>query len=55
MFVCKSMSLANYLILHGSNLIRIDRDKKSENGYLVFLFAKNELLNKNLEKWRMDS
>lgn len=55
MFVCKSMTLANYLLSHGSKLIKIDKDKKSGNDYLVFLFLKNDLLNKNLEKWRISN
>ena len=50
MFVCKSISLANYLISNGSNIIRIDKDKDNKN-YLVFLFEKNELLNSNLKNW----
>lgn len=53
MFVCKSKRLANYLISNGSILVRIDTDQKSK-GFLVFLFEKNELLNENLEKWRID-
>lgn len=53
MFVCKSISLANYLIFNKSKLIKIDKDKVNKN-YLVFLFKKNELLEKNLSKWRKD-
>gem|GEM_PF-7002534 len=53
MFVCKSKRLANYLIDNGSQLKRIDTDQKSK-GFLVFLFEKNELLNKNLGNWRID-
>lgn len=53
LFVCKSKRLANYLIENGSNLIKIDTDQKSK-GFLVFLFEKNNLLNQNLEKWRID-
>ena len=51
MFVCKSISLANYLISNKSNLIKIDRDKENKN-YLVFLFEKNDILEKALSKWR---
>lgn len=51
MFVCKSLSLANYLIANKSNLIKIDRDKENKN-YLVFLFEKNEILENTLSKWR---
>ncbi len=50
MFVCKSISLANFLISNKSNLIRIDKDKANKN-YLVFLFVKNEVLENNLKKW----
>ena len=42
MFVCKSKSLANFLLEHGSQMIRIDRDQKSK-GFLVFLFKKDYL------------
>ena len=51
MFVCKSISLANFLIATKSNLIKIDRDKENKN-YLVFLFEKNEILEKDLLKCR---
>lgn len=51
MFVCKSLSLANFLITNKSNLIKIDRDKENKN-YLVFLFEKNEVLENALSKWR---
>ena len=51
MFVCKSISLANFLIANKSNLIKIDRDKENKN-YLVFLFKKNEILENVLYKWR---
>lgn len=50
MFVCKSISLANFLISNGSNVIRIDKDKTS-NKHIVFLFDNNDLLNKNMKKW----
>ena len=53
MFVCKSKRLANYLIENSNSLIRIDTDQKAK-GFLVFLFEKNDLLNRNLEKWRID-
>lgn len=53
MFLCKSKRLANYLIEHNSPIVRIDTDRESK-GFLVFLFKKDEQLNKNLEKWRLD-
>ena len=51
LFVCKSITLANFLISNGSNVLKIDKDNKNNN-YLVFLFAKNKLLDTNLQKWR---
>lgn len=51
MFVCKSISLANYLIKNGSKLIRIDKDKENEK-YLVFIFKKNNNLEINLSNWK---
>ena len=53
LFVCKSKRLANYLIENGNPVMRIDTDQKAK-GFLVFLFEKNELLNSNLDKWRID-
>lgn len=50
MFVCKSISLANFLISNGCILIKIDKDKVS-NDYLIFLFKKNENLKNALDKW----
>ena len=53
MFVCKSKRLANYLIENGNPVIRIDTDQESK-GFLVFLFNKNEKLNKSLKKWNQE-
>lgn len=53
MFVCKSKRLANYLIENGCPVIRIDTDQKTK-GFLVFLFKRDELLYKNLEKWDVE-
>lgn len=53
MFVCKSKRLANFLIENGCPVIRIDIDQKSK-GFLVFLFKKDNLLYKNLEKWDIE-
>lgn len=53
MFVCKSKRLANFLIENGCPVIRIDTDQKSK-GFLVFLFKKDNLLYKNLEKWDIE-
>ena len=53
MFVCKSKRLANFLIENSCPVIRIDTDQKSK-GFLVFLFKKDNLLYKNLEKWDIE-
>lgn len=53
MFVCKGKRLANYLIEHGSPVIRIDTDQQSR-GFLVFIFERNELLENNLLSWTND-
>lgn len=52
-FCCKGKRLANYLISHGSKLIRVDNDQKSK-GFLVFIFEKDESIERNLEKWELD-
>lgn len=52
-FCCKGKRLANYLIEHGSKLIRIDCDQKSK-GYLVFIFVKDESIDENLRLWESD-
>lgn len=51
MFVCKSISLANFLLSNGSILIKIDKDTESDK-YLVFLFKKDDILRENLGKWK---
>lgn len=50
MFVCKSKSLANFLIENGCNVKKIDFDNMS-NKHLVFLFDRNDDLNLALLKW----
>ena len=52
-FVCKGKRLANYLIEHGSPVIRIDTDQQNK-GFLVFIFEKNQLLEDNLQSWTND-
>ena len=49
-FVCKSISLANYLLKHNCELIEIDRDRINRD-YLVFLFLKNSDLELALKDW----
>ncbi|MFA6667718.1 MAG: DUF5659 domain-containing protein [Bacilli bacterium] len=53
MFVCKGKRLANYLIEHGSKIIRIDCDQKAK-GFLVFLFEQDESIKQNLKQWETD-
>lgn len=53
MFVCKGKRLANYLIEHGSPVVKIDTDQQNK-GYLVFIFERNELLENNLQSWTDD-
>lgn len=53
MFVCKSISLANFLLHRDIKLIKIDKDKESSNQFLVFLFAKSCKLDQAMEEWRM--
>ena len=53
MFVCKGKRLANYLIEHGYPVVKIKKKKKSK-GFLVFIFEKNDLLDKNLQSWTKD-
>lgn len=52
-FCCKGKRLANYLLDHNCKLIRIDCDQKA-NGFLVFIFEKNQLLNDALQLWKND-
>jgi len=52
-FVCKSKRLANYLIEHGSKIIRIDCDQKAK-GFLVFIFEQDDSIKKNMETWQKD-
>lgn len=51
LFVCKSISLANYLISNKATLVKIDKDKENRK-FLVFLFETNPILVDALEKWR---
>ena len=46
-FRCKGMSLANYLIAHGSNLVR----NEQEDGDIVFVFEYDETIDDNVASW----
>lgn len=46
-FYCKGKQLADYLVLHGSKLLRV------ENGS-VYIFENDKTINDNLEQWEMD-
>lgn len=52
-FICKGKRLANYLIEHGSPVIRIDTDQQNK-GFLIFIFERNQLLEDNLQSWTND-
>lgn len=43
-FIVKSKQLANYLISHGSKLIR-------KENYNTYIFEKDESIDKNIEQW----
>ena len=53
MFCCRGKRLANYLIEHGSKIVRIDCDQKAK-GFLVFIFEQDESINGNLKQWEID-
>lgn len=46
-FRCKGISLANYLITHGSTLIR----NENEDGDVVFVFKHDETIDDNVASW----
>ena len=46
-FICKGKRLANYLIEHGSPVIRIDTDQQNK-GFLIFIFERNQLLEEGI-------
>jgi hypothetical protein len=53
MFCCRGKRLANYLIEHGSKIVRIDCDQKNK-GFLVFIFENDESIKNNLKQWEVD-
>ena len=53
MFCCRGKRLANYLIEHGSKIVRIDCDQKAK-GFLVFIFEDDDSIKKNMEIWKKD-
>ena len=53
MFCCKGKRLANYLIEHGSKIVRIETDRNNSE-YLVFLFQNDDSIRKNLMNWKED-
>ncbi|MDD4805111.1 MAG: hypothetical protein PHN69_08290 [Candidatus Pacebacteria bacterium] len=53
MFCCRGKRLANYLIEHGSKIVRIDCDQKAK-GFLVFIFEDDDSIKKNLKQWEVD-
>lgn len=53
LYVCKGKRQANYFLEKGCRLIKIDCDQKS-NGYLVFIFERNDCLDDALKSWNID-
>jgi len=53
MFCCRGKRMANYLLDHNCKLLRIDCDNQSR-GFLVFIFKKNDDLEKALKTWIKD-
>lgn len=49
-FLCKNKQLSDYLIKHGSKLIRIDTDGEKT----VYVFSFDDTINDNLDKWEID-
>lgn len=49
-FYCKNKQIANYLVKHGSNLLRIEKSKKFDN-ILIFVFEKDDTIERNLDQW----
>ncbi len=52
-FCCKGKRLANYLLEHKCELLRIDCDQKAK-GFLVFIFVKDDNLLNCLDSWKVD-
>lgn len=50
MFVCKSISLANFLMGNGLRCERVDEDRSNPN-YVVFLFGKSDEWDILMKKW----
>lgn len=46
-FYCKGRRLANFLISHGSKIIRIDK----EDGVFIFVFEYDDYIDANIKKW----
>lgn len=53
LYCCKGKRQANYFLEHGCTLIRIDCDQKSQ-GFLVFIFERNQILDDALKTWKED-
>lgn len=50
LFVCKSKRLAGFLITHGCECIKIDKDKLNPD-YSVFLFKKTDIWDTAMKEW----
>ena len=49
-FLCKGKPLSDYLIKHGSKLIRTE----NKDGFFVYVFELDDTIDKNLEQWKID-
>ena len=54
MFVCKSKRLAGFLISHGCECKKVDKDKMNPN-YLVFLFEKTDNWDFAMKEWQKNN
>ena len=52
MFVCKSKTLANFLMNEGLKCKKVDKDRLNPK-FMVFLFERNESLSKAMDKWEL--
>lgn len=53
LFCCKGKRLANYLLDHNCQIIRIDCDQNAK-GFLVFIFVDDDNLKNALKSWETD-
>lgn len=49
-FSCNSKRLADYLVMNGSKLIRVD----NKNGSIEYIFEQDDSIDKNLEDYEVN-